>query len=226
MNTMTKENSREHLTVLLRRRSVIALCCAVLTLMLAFYGVIAGVNRTVEVYHENGFTSFIFFTMLSNTFAALSAAFVFPYTVEGVRKKRFTLPKWVSVVHYMATVSITITMVVVLAFLSFVSPEEALGGANLVTHVFCPLLILISFFQMESGILFTWKERLLGILPFCLYLIVYLIEVAVIGEANGGWPDIYHILDFLPPFWAVLVALMFAFGTGTAVALLSNFLTK
>ncbi len=221
-----KDNSREYLTVLLRRRSVIALCCAVLTLMLSFYGIIAGVNRTVGIFHENGFSSFIFYTMLSNMFAALSAAFVFPYTVEGVRRKRFILPEWVSVLHYMATVSITITMVFVLAFISWVSPDDAFGGPNLVTHVFCPLLILISFFQMESGNLFAWKERLLGMLPFCLYLIVYLIEVAVIGEANGGWADIYHIMEYVSPFLAVPLMLLFAFGTATAVALLSNRLTK
>ena len=226
MNTKTKDNIREHLTVLLRRRSVIALCCAVLTLMLSFYGIISGVIRTIDVLHENGFTSFIYYTMLSNTFAALSAAFVFPYTVEGVQKKRFTLPKWVSVLHYMATVSITITMVFVLAFMSWASPENAFGGANLVTHVFCPLLILISFFQMESGTLFTWKERVLGAAPFCLYLIVYLIEAVAIGEVNGGWPDIYHITEFISPFLAVPLMLLFAFGTGTAIALLSNNLTK
>ena len=116
MKTENKTNIREYLTVLLRRRSVIALCCGTITLMLSFYGIIAGVNRTIDVFHENGFTSFVYYTMISNTLAALSVAFVFPYAVEGVRKKRFVLPKWVAVMHYAATTSIAITMLFVLAF--------------------------------------------------------------------------------------------------------------
>ena len=48
----------------------------------------------------------------------------------------------------------------------------------------------------------------------------------VIGEANGGWPDIYCIREYLSPFLAVPLMLLFAFGISTAVGLLSNSLTK
>lgn len=226
MNHKTKASIREHLTLLFRRRSAIALCCGILTLVLAFYGIIAGVNRTIAVLHKNGFLSFSYYTMFSNTLAALSAAFVLPYAVEGMRRKRFTLPKWVAVTHYTAAVTIAITMAFVLAFMSWVSPDNALGGANLVTHVFSPALILISFFQMESGNLFTWKDRLLGIIPFCLYQVAYMIEVEVIGEENGGWPDIYCIKEYLSPFVAVPLLLLLTFTLSTAIALLSNSLTK
>ena len=136
------------------------------------------------------------------------------------------MPKWVTLMHYMVTTSITITMVFVLAFISRVSPSDAFGGANLVTHVFCPLLILISFYQMESGHIFTWKDRLFAVVPFCSYMIVYLIEVVAVGEANGGWPDIYHITEYLSPSLAIPLSLLLAFGVSTAVALLSNYLTK
>ncbi len=218
--------SREYLTGLLRRRSVVAFLCGILTLTLSFYGIIAGVNRTVSLLHRDGFTSFIYYTMLSNALAALSAAFVFPYTVEGIRRKRFALPRWVAVTHYTAAVSISFMMIFVFAFISWASPDDAFGGPNLVTHVFCPLLILISFFQMESGHLFTLKDRLAGIVPFCIYLTVYVIEVAVIGESNGGWPDIYHVQEFLPPVLAVPTALLLAFCVSTVIAALSNRLTK
>ena len=45
---------REYLTVLLRRRSVIALCCVTITLILALYGIIDGVIRENTVLNENG----------------------------------------------------------------------------------------------------------------------------------------------------------------------------
>lgn len=224
-NTAT-ESIREHLTVLLKRRSVIALCCGILTLLLAFYGIVSGVNRTVTRLHENGFMAFSYYTMISNLFAAMSSAFVFPYAVEGIRKKRFILPKWVAVLHFMATVSIAITMIFVFGFISWASPDDAFGGSNLVTHVFCPILILISFFQIEGGNVFTWKDRLLGILPLCLYLIVYFVEVVVIGEENGGWQDIYRIRENMPVFLAVPLMLLLAFSVSTVIAIVSNRLTK
>lgn len=225
-NAGTSSLTREYLTVLLEHRSIVALCCCVLTLMLSFYGIIAGVIKTITILEEDGFVSFIYFTMLSNTFAAISMAFIFPYTVEGIRKKRFTLPKWVTVIHYMATTSIAIMFIFVLAFMSWSSPENAFGGPNLVTHIFCPILILTSFFQMEHGYIYSWKERLLGILPFFIYLVVYTIETTVIGETRGGWPDIYQIKAHLSPALAIPVLLLFAFCISTAISLFSNFLTK
>ena len=226
MNDKKATPIREHLTILLRRRSVTALCCVVLTLILAFYGIIEGVNKTITVFHDNGFRSFIYYTMVSNTFAALSAAFVFPFAVEGIRKKRFILPKWVALLHYMATTTINVTMVFVFAFMSWASPEGAFGGANFITHIICPLLILFSFFQMESGRLFTWKDRLLGIVPGAAYMLVYFIEVALVGEASGGWPDIYQVCERLHPALAIPAFLLLAFGVSTGIALLSNWLTR
>ena len=148
MNAQKWPHSKEYLTVLLKRRSAVALCCVILTLMLAFFGIIEGVNRTITVLKENGFVSFIYYTMFSNTFAVLAVAFVFPFTVEGIRNKRFILPKWVAVMHYLAATSIAITIVFVFAFMSWASPENAFGGANFVTHIICPVLILITFFKL------------------------------------------------------------------------------
>lgn len=226
MNDQKVTPIREHLTVLLKRRSIIALSAVILTMILAFCGIIAGVNRTNTLLNENGFRAFIYFTMLSNLFAALSSAFLFPFAVEGIRRMRFVLPKWVALLHFSATVSIMVTMMFVLAFMSWSYPEGAFGGANLITHIICPPLILFSFLQMESGHRFTWKDRLLGILPCSVYLTVYFIEVALIGEANGGWPDIYHVCDHTSPALAIPAFLLLAFGVSTAVAVLSNYLTK
>ena len=228
MNTRAEQHSpaREYLTVFLKRRSVIALVSGILSLVFAFYGIIAGVDLTVTVLGENAFLSFNHFTMLSNLFAALSVAFVFPYTVEGIRRKRFILPKWVAILHYVAATSIAIVMVFVLGFMSWVHPRGAFGDSNWVTHVVCPLLILLSFFQMENGHLLTWKHCLLGCAPFCAYLIVYTVEVLMIGEANGGWEDIYHIQDYASPAFAIPALLVLGLAVSAVIALISNALTK
>ena len=218
--------SREYMVSLYRKRSVIALCCCIISLMLAFYALIASVIKTVETLGINGFHSFIYFTLISNTLAALSTAFVFPFAVEGVQKKRFTLPRWVAVFHYLATTSVVIVMAFTFAFISWAAPKSAFGGPNLYLHVFCPALILISFFQMENEHIYTVKDRLIGCVPFFVYIVVYYIEVVLIGEANGGWADIYYICENLPPLLAVPLVLLFGFCVSTLIALLSNRLTR
>lgn len=67
---------------------------------------------------------------------------------------------------------------------------------------------------------------MLGIVPCLSYLIVYFIEVVLIGETNGGWPDIYRVSEYSSPALAIPGFLLLAFGVSTAVALLSNCLTK
>ncbi len=223
---MQASQSREYMTGLLRRRSAIALGCCVLTLALAFYGITDGVNRTITELGANGFVSFTYYTMVSNTLAALSAAFVLPFAVEGIRRRRFTLPGWVAAAHYIAAVSIAITMVFVLAFMSWAAPENAFGGGNIVTHVFCPVLILLSFFQTENGRVYSLKDRLLGVVPFLAYGIVYAIKVWLVGEENGGWPDVYQIAAHVPPALAIPALLLIGLIVSSAIAAVSNRLTK
>ena len=215
----------DYVTRLMKRRSVIALCAGILTVILSFYGIIAGVNKTNIELGKNGFLSFIYFTMISNTLAMLSAAFTIPFAVEGIRKKRFTLPRWIALMHYSATVSVTIMLLCVLSFISWVSSDDAFGGANIVTHIFCPALILISFFQIENEYIYTMKNQSLGMIPLCLYIIAYFIEVTLIGEANGGWPDIYHVKDFLPYYLAIPILFLFGLGTSFVIRIFSNRLT-
>lgn len=222
----TVKQSRDHMTNLLKRRSVIALGAGVLTVMLSFYGITAGVIRTITVVGKGGFFSFAYFTMISNTLAALSATFTVPFAVEGIRKNRFILPRWIALIHYSATVSVTIMLFFVLCFISWVSPYDAFGGDNIVTHIFCPVLILISFLQTEHEYIYTIKDQLLGMIPFWLYMIVYLIEVILIGEENGGWYDIYYVNEYLPFYLAIPILLFFSFVISLIIRKFSNFLTN
>lgn len=216
----------EHMTKLMKRRSVIALYAGSLTVILSFCGIIAGVNKTNVVLGKNGFLSFVYFTMISNTLAMLSAAFTIPFSVEGIRKKRFTLPRWIALMHYSAAVSVTVMFFCVIFFISRVSPDDAFGGSNMITHIFCPILILISFFQTENGYSYTVKNQAIGMIPLCLYIIAYFTEVILIGEANGGWSDFYHIKEFLPYWLAIPILFLLGFGISWVIRIISNCLTS
>ena len=221
-----KKNSPHYLTVFFKWHSIVALACGIFTLILAFDGIISGVIRTVEVMRTNGFKSFIFFTMIANTLAACSVAFIIPYAIEGIQKRRFVIPKWIAIMHYISAVSISIMMMFVLAFISWASPYDAFGGINLIMHIICPILILISFFQIENRYIFTVKDSLIGCIPFFIYVIIYFIEVTIIGELNGGWPDIYHVQEYMSPAIAIPLLLIFGFSVSWLLAKLSNHFTR
>lgn len=223
---MADKSNRADMIYILKKRSIIALLCGILTFSLAFYGILLGIINTITVKNESGFMTFIYYTRLSNMFAALSAAFIIPFAVEGIRYNRFALPRWTGVIHFMATTSISVTMVFVLALMSWISPEDAFGEAGIFTHVINPLLILISFFQIENGYTYTKKDRFLGIIPFCIYMVVYYIKVVIIGEANGGWSDIYHIQKYVPAHVGMLFLLLLVLIISTSIGSLSNYLTQ
>ena len=220
------KRSHDYLTNFFRHYSIIALCSGICSLIFSFYGIIAGVIRTVERMKVNGFFAFAFFTMIANILAALSVAFIIPFAVEGIKKKRLVLPKWVAIFHYISTTSVAVMLVFVLAFISWSSPYDAFGDSNLFTHIFCPILILISFFQIENRYIYTVKDCFIGCIPLFIYEIVYYIEVVLIGEANGGWKDIYHVQEHLPTAVAILSLMLLGLGTSYLIATISNYLTK
>ncbi len=217
---------REYMSGLYKRNSVVALINGVLELIFVFFGIVLGLNKTVTELGENIFASFTYFTNISNTLAAISVAFVIPYAVEGIRKKRFTLPHWVSVLLFASANSVFIVMTVALLFMSWLSPDDAFGGGGVFTHVFCPIFIISSFLLIENGCKYTFRECILACVPFFSYLSVYLVMVVFIGYDNGGWRDLYHVMDYLPPFVAVPILLIYSCGTSFLIAKVSNFLKK
>ena len=204
----TTHQNREYMTKLYRYHSIIALCCCLLTLFLSFTGIIAGVINTVVVLHADGFYSFIYFTMISNTLALTTSAFVVPFAVDGIRKKQFILPEWVTVMHYLSVCSITIVMVFVMAFMSSADPKSAFGGFNFLLHVVSPILILLAFLQIENNHRFNLKDCFIGMIPFTAYMVVYFVNVVIVGEENGGWPDIYLLTQQNIPIAVVIIVLL------------------
>ena len=226
IKNVQKNQTNNYLTVFFKRRSIIALICGILTLVLAFNGIISGVIRTIEVMKVDGYESFIFYTMLANTLSVCSISFIIPFAVDGIQKKRFVLPKWITIMHYFSTVSILIMMVFVVAFMSWASPYDAFGGNNLIMHIICPILILVSFFQIENKYIFKLKDCLIGCIPFFTYIVIYFVEVCIIGEANGGWPDIYRIREYMSPVFAIPLLLVFGISISWLLSIASNHFTR
>lgn len=204
MNRTNTVKNRDYLINEQKWRSVTALIACIVTYSLSIFALVASlIQYTRDGSDLSEF--FRYFTTLSNIVTGLSAGFIIPFAINGIRKKRFTYPHWLSVMHYSGTIATTMTMVFALVFILPYDPEFAVGGYNFFLHIICPVAILVSFNLVESGKRLTHLDSLICLIPFFLYTWLYLIMVVVIGEENGGWEDLY-MLNTLVPFYISLPA--------------------
>lgn len=121
---------------------------------------------------------FRYFTVLSNVFCAAAAA------VTAIAYAFGPLPLWVVILKYVGTAAVTVTLVTVFAFLGPVSGEwkHLLSGPDLLWHLICPLLAIVSFCAFEHRIRFGFGWVLLGVLPVVLYGAFYMYKVLVVPE--------------------------------------------
>lgn len=159
--------------------------------------------------------SFKYFTVLSNILTALASSFIIPFAINGIRKKRFVMPKWLSMMHYAGVTCITLVFIFNLGFILPYSKQDAIGGNNLFLHIICPIAVVLSFFLVESGYRYTKKEIAICMIPFMIYSFVYVAMVVFVGEENGGWPDLYMLNTLQPAYisfplvWGMMLLIAF-----------------
>lgn len=215
---------RGYIIALSKWRSRLALLAGIVTVSFSLYAIAGGMVYYAGIGRPVG-ELFRWFTTNSNLLTALSAFFLIPFAVEGIRKKHYSQPKWVAMFHYCGMVCTTLTMVFSLGIMSWVDPEAAFGGYNLYLHILCPIMVIVSFFLVESGFRFTLKNALFAAIPALLYEAIYFCEVVVIGKANGGWEDMYHMTEYLPAAVSALIVTGLALGISLLIRRLYNGLT-
>ena len=209
---------------LTRLRSRLVLIASLITVIFSMYGIVG----SIVLYVEDGQSAvemFRWFTTISNLLTGFSACMIIPFAVEGIRKKYFSYPRWVAMLHYSGMVCITVTMLVSVGFMSWVDPKMVFGGYNWCLHILCPAMVIISFYLVESGFHFKLTEVVITTLPAVLYMCVYAWQVAFVGKENGGWEDMYHILDYIPVLPAMLLFFLITFCTSLLIRWVSDKLT-
>ena len=213
------QKERDLIIQLYRFRSVIALAASVCVVVFTFRAVVGGlITNPNEVTPERGANLYKLFTVNSNTLSALGAAFLVPYAIEGVRRRRFSFPKWVLLVQYSGTICTTLTMIFALTLIWPVLGSLAVTGMNFWLHIVCPILAIVLLMSVESdNIRLTPGDSLLCLLPFYLYALVYISNVLLLGEQHGGWRDIYRLITYFPAF--LTTPIMFLLGLSVAALL-------
>jgi hypothetical protein len=192
-------------------------CCSVA--WLASLGAIVGGMILYATDGVNPLELFRYFTTIANTITVIGSGLLFPFTVEGFRRKHFSCPRWATMFFYSGTVCSTLTMLVATLVISRFDPVMAFGGYNLYLHVVCPLLTIVTFFLIESNSRYTTRDAALCITPVVIYAVVYLVEVVHVGSERGGWEDMYQVGTLLPPAAALALVTALAFGIAQLIRL-------
>ena len=205
-----KKNQKKYLIALEETRSVVALVSSILI----FFITLAAVFILIGSTREGDENALHYFTVLSNLFSATGAAFMLPFAVEGVRKKRFVLPRWIVIFQYAGATSVAITMV---SFLLLILPTqgiEMIKGTSFWLHIFTPSCTVILFQCVESGIAFDKKEMILSLIPYWVYMAVYSVMVVFIGKERGGWSDFY----LTTAYWSAWISFIMMLALGSAIS--------
>ena len=195
VSLLTNHRERQYIINLQKNRSLFALLASAVSLFFAIYAITSG----LILYAKNGarpIDLFQYFTIDANAVTAFASSMIIPYAIDGLRKKRFYCPKWVLLFYYSGVV------------ISRIDVVNAYGGYNFYLHLVCPIMILVSFFLIESYYKLTIKDAALTIIPIFIYAMVYIYEVVIIGEDNGGWQDIYYFTKYVS-FIVSFIAMMF-----------------
>ncbi len=198
-----KEKANKYLIALEETRSKVALAAGILVFIctLAAVIILAGDSSGLDEHPLH------YFTVLSNLLSATGAAFMIPFAVEGIRKKRFFLPGWIVRFQYAGATCVAITMVAALLIILPTQGIQAVTGMNFWLHIVTPICTVVLFQCVETGIAFTRRDMVPALIPYWVYTAVYYVMVYLIGEENGGWADIYMTKDYMP-VWAVLLLIL------------------
>lgn len=219
---------RNYLIKLTKRRSWTALVSGVIVTLCTFYAVSLGlISQPSLATPERGQTLFRLFTVNSNTLSAFGAALLIPYAIEGIRNKRFAVPFWLTMFQYSGTICTTLTMAFAFAFiLPAKGAATAFTGMNFWLHLLCPIMALVLLFSTESRLHITVEDSMKALIPFCLYALIYIFNVVLVGENMGGWRDIYWLTKFLPAEFSGPLMFMLGFGIASLIRLVCNHLNE
>jgi hypothetical protein len=170
-----------------------------------------------------GIRTFCMFTVNSNILAAVTSVIVIPYTIDGIRKKEYSLPDWVVVFMLTGTTAVTLTFLVSLFILSPVKGFVLIfTGSRFFLHGVCPILAILAFCLFITAHKIKVRHSLFSLIPVGIYAIVYFIMVVVIGEEQGGWSDFYGFATRIPFWIPAILILPLTFGLATLLRLWHN----
>ena len=132
-----------------------------------------------------------YFTVQSNILCSLTAIFMIVFGVIRLAGGA-PAPLWALILKLLGTTAVGLTFFVVFLMLApYAGYKFMIEGGSLYMHLISPLAAMVSFILLDCGPKLPMWAIALALIPTVLYGAVYLYQVVVKGEKNGGWEDFY-----------------------------------
>lgn len=177
-----------------------------------------------SIFANSGLSIFLFFTILSNAYLALTSLVMIPYQVFSIKKQENQVPLWLMVVHFTSVVSVMITCLVTLFFLMPTranngnNPLDLIAGLYFLVHLAVPVLAMLNFslLMVEPTLQFRWTP--FGLLPLIAYATFYILNIkyefaSVIGVDGKAYYDWYGLFGSGDIGRMVIVVLIMLFAS-------------
>lgn len=204
-----------------KMRCIAGLVICSLVIVITF---VALILNTADIYNdkspEAGLGTLRMFTTLSNILAAATASLCIPFQIDGLRRNRYKLPKWIVILMYIGTVCVFLTFFIAITVISGAQGfyKAMISKSNLFMHTICPISVSLLFILGISDYKVKFKESLLALIPIYIYGITYVILVFFANE----WRDHYKTNEFIPWYISIIGLAIVAFGVTQLIRFLHN----
>ena len=195
-------NINEKNTAVKEKREYILITLNVLIVIFVLIGTIVMLNNhdSATGLTSEGIENFKYFTVLSNVFCGIVAAF---FLILKFKNKQLNI-----LVKLMAASATGLTFIIIAAFLQPLYPDLNLyKGGNLFFHLIVPIIAMIEFVLIKTEQIpfgYTFLSAVLALV----YGMGYCMNILINGK--GVWPDTNDWYGFLNWGWPVGIAI-FAF---------------
>ena len=201
----------------------IVICSIVIVLT-----VVAFTLNVIDFYSDNvpeaGIGTLRMFTTLSNIIAAVGASLCLPFQIDGLRRNKYKLPKWIVETLFVGAVGVLLTFLVAISAISasrgFV--YAMLEKTNIFMHTLNPIFIVLLFSLAVSDHHIKFLDSIWTLLPTIAYAFLYFIMVFVTHQ----WNDHYQVESLCPWPVAAILILAIAFGASQLLRFLHNLTNK
>ena len=189
---------------------------------------VALILNAADIYNEkspeSGLGTLRMFTTLSNILAAATASLCIPFQIDGLRRNRYKLPKWIVILMYIGTAAVFLTFFVAITVISAAQgfKKAMFAKSNLFMHTISPVAIFLLFVLGITDHKVKFKESLLALIPIYIYGILYIVLVFVTKE----WRDHYKTNEYIPWYISIIALAIVAFGVTQLLRFLHNVSNK
>ena len=222
---MKKERRIANARDINKMRCIVGLAICLIVIFLTMFSLTLNIaNYYNDVTPEAGIGTLRMYTTLSNILATLAASICIPFQIDGLRKNKYKLPRWVVEVMLVGAVGVFLTFFVAITFISITNgfTYAMFFHSNLFMHTLNPIFITLLFTVAVSDWKIKFSRAFIAIIPTFIYAFVYFIMVCVVK----AWRDHYQIVDVMPWPISFILIMAISFGIAQLLMFLHNSMNK